>query len=86
METWHLVLAAAVVVGVGVDRAMVALERRGLVHWRHWQGGVGTGTPLLQLGAILQPDIEHVIDERTHQADHVEVAGDDDPLARPPTV
>ena len=74
-----------VVVGVGalavvVDRAMLAAEARGWVRWRRSPPGrTAVGGAMLELHSILEPEKEHVVEERARERGAIDQADDDEP-------
>lgn len=76
--TWILWVAGTVVALVVLDRVALWAEGRGWIHWRHSGPSRGTaGTAMLQVQALFEPGIEHVVKERTRIG--AEQPGDDEP-------
>lgn len=80
MEPW-VVIVGLIAAWLGFDRAMLWAEQRGWVYWRRNKASrSAVGSALLELQSILEPDKEHVVEERARQRGDIEQAGDDDPL------
>lgn len=80
MEPW-IVIAGLAAAALLLDRAMLWAERRGWVYWRRNRASrSAVGSAMLELHSILEPDKEHVVEERARQRGHIQQAGDDDPL------
>lgn len=63
------------------DRAMLWAENHGWVHWRRNKASRSSlGSAMLELQSILEPDKQHVIEERARQRGDIQQAADDDPL------
>lgn len=76
-------LAIGIVVGIvlAFDQAMLWAERHGWVYWRHNKASrTSVGSAMLEVQSILEPDKEHVVEERARQRGDIQQAGDDDPL------
>jgi hypothetical protein len=80
VEPWT-VIGGLVVVALVFDRAMLWAERRGWVYWRREKAfHSALGSAMLEVQSILEPDKEHVVEERARQRGDIEQAGSDDPL------
>lgn len=76
-----LVPASIVVLALAFDRAMLAAESRGWVRWRrNPPKGSAVGNALLELQSILEPQMEHVVEQRATERADIDQAGDDDPI------
>jgi hypothetical protein len=80
--TGTLFVVALVVALVGFDRAMLAAEARGWVHWRRSPPSTAAaGTALLEILSLYEPAHHHVVDERRSvRTDDAEDADPLDPL------
>lgn len=75
---WSWVVGGVVVLVVA-DRLLLAAERRGWVYWRHSKASsTSLGTAMLAVQSILEPDKEHVVEER-RRADREESEDGDPP-------
>ena len=80
-----VILGTFVVLVVAVDRLMLRAESRGWVHWRRTKPSrTAVGSAMLELHSILEPDKEHVVEERARVRGDIDQAGDDDPLTKDP--
>lgn len=63
-----------------LDRALLAAEERGWIYWRHRKPSSSQmGSAMLSVHGILEPDKQHVVEERQRQEADIDVATDDDP-------
>lgn len=76
-----VVIAGLVTAALVFDRAMLWAEGRGWVYWRRNKASrSASGSAMLELQSILEPDKEHVVEERARQRGDIQQAGDDEPL------
>jgi len=72
---WPLMILFAVVGVVVVDRALLALESRGLINWRKTDGRGAAGTALMTMQEFVEPqaaalvEVQRVDEERQDDDD-----------------
>lgn len=80
MGAWA-VIVGLVAAALAFDRAMLWAEQHGWVYWRRNKASRSAwGSAMLELQSILEPDKEHVVEERARQRGDIQQAGDDEPL------
>lgn len=80
MDPW-VVVGGLVAGALLFDRAMLWAENHGWVYWRRNKASRSSlGSAMLELQSILEPDKQHVVEERARQRGDIQQAGDDDPL------
>ncbi len=64
-----------------LDRILLEAEQRGWIYWRHEKPHSSSlGSAMLTVQGLLEPDKQHVVEERRRQAADIDVTEDDDPL------
>lgn len=80
---WWMLLLLLVALSFAIDVSMVALEKRGLVRWRHTprRGTAALGGVFGELANAFQPGRVHTVTEREWQKRRVDQAenGSDEP-------
>jgi hypothetical protein len=80
VEPW-IVIAGLVTAVLLFDLAMLWAEGRGWVYWRRNKASRSAlGSAMLEVQSILEPDKEHVVEERARERGDIQQTGDDDPL------
>ena len=61
-----------------LDRMLLKAEQRGWIYWRHRKPHSSSlGSAMLTVQGLLEPDKQHVVEERQRQAADIDVAEDD---------
>ena len=69
-----IVVGGLVTAALFFDRAMLWAEKRGWVYWRRNKASRSAwASAMLELQAILEPDKEHVVEERARQRGDIPV-------------
>lgn len=64
-----------------LDRMLLEAEQRGWIYWRHKKPHSSSrGSAMLAAHGLLEPDKQHVVEERQRQAADIDLAEDDEPL------
>lgn len=78
---WPTVTLALVAAGVILwllDRLLLIAEGRGWIYWRRIKPHASSlGSAMLTVQALLEPEKQHVVEERERQAAEIDIAGDD---------
>ncbi len=81
---WWTVAMLVVLVGAAlwlIDWMLLGAEARGWLYWRHRKARSSSlGSAMLSVQGLLEPDKQHVVEERQRQDADIDVAEDDDPL------
>jgi hypothetical protein len=82
--SWWTIALLVVLVGAVLwllDRMLLKAEQRGWIYWRHKKPPSSSlGSAMLTVQGVLEPDKQHVVEERQREAADIDVAEDDDPL------